>query len=1362
MRRSIAAPSGKKNAGKPSGGASPFLPARSHQSKVPSSVERRTRPLGIDVADEPPASAEPRVALEALGERLDRPGQADRRRRRARAAARAGPRARRGCGRRGRGWCPARALGPFRPAGARSLDGVVLGAVVDDEHLVHRQLGQPVEHDLESLPAVPRRDHRRHAGALGFRGALGPHDKQVYVRTMSALCAALPPLALAFHGVSDVPLRRDPHGLFVSPGRAAPPHHEAPGVGLPARRLRRAGAARLAAGAPTATPRSPSTTASWTTSRRSCRCCARRRRPRPCSSSRAGSASRTPGRAVDADRDSRRAARAGSEPSRSARTRPSTTTSRRSPTRTPEPISRPASARSRPSSGRSRPPPTRSGGRAPTTIRACRDAGFAAACRTSGEGSWDDPHNLPRQDMLNRSSALGLRLKRDDLYEPLMRFAPARAARQASRVAEERWRVDHRTPGRPRLPRRRFRRRRGDPQPPAHVARAPRSPTSGCSRRAATAFVAASELPATSGPAPGTAALTFDDGWRNWLTRGAAGAAQPRRARRPSSSAPGSSGGQHPDVAGEAGALSATRPEPASCTMPGWSSARTPSRHPDLRGARRRRARARAARFEAGDRGADRRAVPHASPIRTASTTSGWCSAARRGRLRARVRLAARALAPARGAAAARAPAARRAAALAQAARRAEAGAVSVRFSVVIPTKGRPEPLRPDAREPAGDDPRPDEVLVIDADEHVLGARDVVVEPAGRHPADPLHPHRAEPDQAAQHRDRPGDRRRRGLPRRRRLAAERPVRQAGAGVRRSVRRRGDRLGGRAAQGAARRAALAGCAGSPLPGSRRSTGAASRATATRATSCAGDGPCDVEFMPGCFMSARRELASTVRFDEHLGAYALAEDEDFSYRLSRRGRLVYLPDLVVVHEKLGFRSFDSRDFGKLVVRNRSLPLPEELPADAALRGCSSACCCAMLVGHRLLNREWRGALGVLEGTLRPRARAAALSVRVALRLAVRDPGWRRALPVAVARRARPRVDRADHVSRRRSAGGRAARSAATRVEVVPTGAGPVSIARSALRLRRELRQLRPDVVHGDGIKGALVSTLARGGDADPGRLAQVRLQPRRLARARRRPPLRLDRRRQPRGDRDVPGRRAREDDGRAARAARPRRRPGGRPGRGARAGRRPGPRARASSGGSTRTRATARSWPCCRGCASASTCGRSSSARTTRLTRATASSSPARSQAAGLADAVALPGFRANAVELIAGCDVLVIPSVTSRGGLGKEGFSLVALEAMGVGTPGRRVRLRRAARGARRVRAARAAGRPRRAGRGAAARARGRSPARAAGRVRPPPRARAVLAFSDDRGDGERATARRPQRDRRRRPGRRARASGCVG
>jgi len=67
------------------------------------------------------------------------------------------------------------------------------------------------------------------------------------------------------------------------------------------------------------------------------------------------------------------------------------------------------------------------------TVRACRDAGFAAACSASGRGSWREPHNLPRQDMENRSTMIGLRLKRDDRYEQLLRFAPARAARRLGR-----------------------------------------------------------------------------------------------------------------------------------------------------------------------------------------------------------------------------------------------------------------------------------------------------------------------------------------------------------------------------------------------------------------------------------------------------------------------------------------------------------------------------------------------------------------------------------------------------------------------------------------------------------------------------------------------------------------------------------------------------------------------------------------------------------------------------------------------------------------------------------------------------------------------------------------------------------------
>jgi peptidoglycan/xylan/chitin deacetylase (PgdA/CDA1 family) len=68
------------------------------------------------------------------------------------------------------------------------------------------------------------------------------------------------------------------------------------------------------------------------------------------------------------------------------------------------------------------------------TVRACRAAGFAAACSATGRGSWSEPHNLPRQDVENRCTMIGLRLKRDDRYEPLMRLAPARAARRLGRT----------------------------------------------------------------------------------------------------------------------------------------------------------------------------------------------------------------------------------------------------------------------------------------------------------------------------------------------------------------------------------------------------------------------------------------------------------------------------------------------------------------------------------------------------------------------------------------------------------------------------------------------------------------------------------------------------------------------------------------------------------------------------------------------------------------------------------------------------------------------------------------------------------------------------------------------------------------
>jgi glycosyltransferase involved in cell wall biosynthesis len=56
------------------------------------------------------------------------------------------------------------------------------------------------------------------------------------------------------------------------------------------------------------------------------------------------------------------------------------------------------------------------------------------------------------------------------------------------------------------------------------------------------------------------------------------------------------------------------------------------------------------------------------------------------------------------------------------------------------------------------------------------------------------------------------------------------------------------------------------------------------------------------------------------------------------------------------------------------------------------------------------------------------------------------------------------------------------------------------------------------------------------------------------------------------------------------------------------------------------------------------------------------------ARGLEEAVTFVGFREDAIDLIAGSDVVVIPSTIDDRGLGREGFPYVGLEAMAVGTP----------------------------------------------------------------------------------------------
>jgi len=148
--------------------------------------------------------------------------------------------------------------------------------------------------------------------------------------------------------------------------------------------------------------------------------------------------------------------------------------------------------------------------------------------------------------------------------------------------------------------------------------------------------------------------------------------------------------------------------------------------------------------------------------------------------------------------------------------------------------------------------------------------------------------------------------------------------------------------------------------------------------------------DVEYMYGCFMAVRIDLARAIGFDEELMGYALCEDEDFSYRLSRRGRIQLAPSIVIRHEPFGKRNARLKD--RMLVANRTYLFRKNFQQTPAAR-LKFAAFIAMLVGHRLINGELDGARGLLEGiadALRGRVPFAAAEASRAVPYADRKDG------------------------------------------------------------------------------------------------------------------------------------------------------------------------------------------------------------------------------------------------------------------------------------------------------------------------------------------------------------------------------------
>ncbi|MBI5182945.1 MAG: glycosyltransferase family 2 protein [Nitrospinae bacterium] len=85
---------------------------------------------------------------------------------------------------------------------------------------------------------------------------------------------------------------------------------------------------------------------------------------------------------------------------------------------------------------------------------------------------------------------------------------------------------------------------------------------------------------------------------------------------------------------------------------------------------------------------------------------------------------------------------------------------------------------------------------------------------------------------------------------------------------------------------------------------------------------------VEIMNGCG-SYKREIFQDLRFDEYLSGYALNEDVEFSYRVSRRYKLYKTPYAKVIHKRTGVNRIDQEEYSKMRVVNYHYFFKKNMP-------------------------------------------------------------------------------------------------------------------------------------------------------------------------------------------------------------------------------------------------------------------------------------------------------------------------------------------------------------------------------------------------------------------------------------------------
>ncbi|MFA6074536.1 MAG: hypothetical protein WC778_01740 [Negativicutes bacterium] len=75
-----------------------------------------------------------------------------------------------------------------------------------------------------------------------------------------------------------------------------------------------------------------------------------------------------------------------------------------------------------------------------------------------------------------------------------------------------------------------------------------------------------------------------------------------------------------------------------------------------------------------------------------------------------------------------------------------------------------------------------------------------------------------------------------------------------------------------------------------------------------------------WLSGCNMAYRYETIKNLCFDEYFTAYGLGEDLEFSWRVAKLGRLLFVPEARLIHFESSVARPDNKRIGRMYFMNK----------------------------------------------------------------------------------------------------------------------------------------------------------------------------------------------------------------------------------------------------------------------------------------------------------------------------------------------------------------------------------------------------------------------------------------------------------